>query len=187
MTDLAQVKLSLSPELVAYVQAEAARTDRTPSGYIRHVLAEHKRTAPPSDPGGCMGAHTLPNIPATPEGIAAAEAIISDLEAEETRLVELQNASPPRSTATNAARLDRLRGDLIVLRQRYVMACRMLPRAPAPAPVVARPARPPKPIYRRDSKTGRIMSPKSVATVAIASVLNRAASPVAASEGGEHG
>jgi hypothetical protein len=49
MTDLQQFKINLPPDLVAFVQREAARTDRTPSGMIRHWIAERRRTEPPPE------------------------------------------------------------------------------------------------------------------------------------------
>jgi hypothetical protein len=45
MTDLVQMKLSLPPDLVAYMEDQPARTDRTPSGVIRHWIAEQSAAA----------------------------------------------------------------------------------------------------------------------------------------------
>jgi hypothetical protein len=49
MTELQQMKLSLPPDLLAYVQQQAALTDRTPSGMIRPWIAEQRRREPPPE------------------------------------------------------------------------------------------------------------------------------------------
>jgi hypothetical protein len=65
------MKLSLQPELAAYVQDQAARNDRTPSGQIRAWISERRRREPPAETGMSDAfAPQMAAFPATPEGIA---------------------------------------------------------------------------------------------------------------------
>jgi hypothetical protein len=140
MTDLVQLKLSLPPDLIAYVQQQAAHADRTPSGVIRHWISERKRCEPP--PEATFPAKVLASIK-TAEEIAAAKVRLAALREERERLQKLlwgepgrfiakdntrvMQGRPPSGTAADGARLDELNAEIDVLTKQIVLAERMLP------------------------------------------------------------
>jgi hypothetical protein len=81
---LQQVCVSLPPSLVALVQQHAAQTDRTIGGMIRHVVSEWARSQPPRE--GVFNFPTLPGVPATVEGVRAAEERIDAMRKEQDQI-----------------------------------------------------------------------------------------------------
>jgi hypothetical protein len=122
---LHQLKISLPPDLVAYVQQQAARTDRTPSGVIRHWIAEQKRREPPPEAVFPTEiAPIIPAIPPTPEGIAAGKARIAKLreELQQIRLRQRMHAD----TAADEDRISRINLEIDVVSKAVAMVMRML-------------------------------------------------------------
>lgn len=129
MTELVQMKLSLPPELAAYVQDQAARSDRTPSGQVRHWISELRRREPPPERVGVSDAFApqVAAVPATPEGIAAAKERLAAM-----RKVQEQIRHRKRlwqATVSDDARLDRLVAEVEVLGKRIAAAEQILPRS----------------------------------------------------------
>jgi hypothetical protein len=121
---LHQLKISLPPDLVAYVQQQAARTDRTPSGVIRHWIAEQKRREPP--PEGVFPAPVLPGVAANPKAIAEAKKRVTALRQERDEL-RRRHRKYYGTTLEEDQRCDRLSMEIELTDKGIAMAERMLP------------------------------------------------------------
>jgi hypothetical protein len=128
MTDLQQLKITLPPDLLAYVQEQASRSDRTASGQVRHWIAEQKRREPPAERIGVSDAFAppVPAVPATVEGVAAARERLAALRDEEQKL--RKRKSRWETTIDEDSRVDRIVAEVEVLSKRIAAAERMLPR-----------------------------------------------------------
>jgi hypothetical protein len=128
MTDLIQMKLSLPPELAAYVHEQAARNDRTPSGQIRAWISERRRREPPPEGAPVFPDALAPAVPGVkPDGrsIAEAKVRLGELEAERDRIKQKQRRWS--DTAADGARLDRLNAEVELFRKNIATAQRMMP------------------------------------------------------------
>src|SRR5262245_52338182 len=119
---LHQLKISLPPDLLAFVQQQAALTDRTPSGFIRHVLAEQKRREP--RPEATFPAPVFPGVPATVEGVAEAKQRVATMRQERDELRRRQRKYYG-TTISEDERCDRLSADIELFEKGIVMAERM--------------------------------------------------------------
>jgi hypothetical protein len=127
MTELVQMKLSLPPELAAYVHDQAARSDRTPSGQVRHWISELRRREPPSQTGFSDAfAPQVPAVKADPESIAEAKERLIQLRAEQDQI--RKRKARWEATVSDDTRLDRLIAEVEVLGKRIKAAEQMLPR-----------------------------------------------------------
>jgi hypothetical protein len=124
MTELVQLKLSLPPDLVAYVHQQAARTDRTPSGMVRHWISEQKRREPPRE--GVFDFPIIPSVPATLEGVAAAKERVAAMRAEQARIRRKKRTHG--TTADEDAKADRFIDEIATMEQRIALAEKMMPR-----------------------------------------------------------
>jgi hypothetical protein len=125
MAELVELKLSLPPDLLAYVQQQAARTDRTPSGVIRHWIAEQKRREPP-DHAPAFPAEIAPIIPgvaANPKAIAEAKERVTALRQERAAIHHRQRLK--NDTAADGRRVDEINSEIEVTSNRIAMAERM--------------------------------------------------------------
>jgi hypothetical protein len=125
MTELVQMKLSLPPELAAYVQDQAARADRTPSGQVRHWISELRRREPRAE--GVFNFPTLPGVPATPEGIAAAKARVAAMREEQARIRRKKKVHG--TTVDEDTRHDRLHVEIGMTNERIALAEKAMPRS----------------------------------------------------------
>ena len=125
MADLQQMKISLPADLFAFVQREASRSDRTPSGYIRHVLAEAKRHEPPGAPVFPVGRQFMP-VPPTVEGIAAAKQHVDALRLEQEKIHRRKRVSG--TTVAEDTRADAITSEVGIINQRIAAAEKLLPR-----------------------------------------------------------
>jgi hypothetical protein len=118
MATMQQVTLSLTPELIAFVEREAELESRSIAGQIRHLVVQAARRA---------GAPTAPAWPVrpqvnAPEEIAAAEARLAEHEREITRLASIKGID--RMPADDD-RLRALRDEVVTLGKEIEMAKRM--------------------------------------------------------------
>jgi hypothetical protein len=129
MTELIQLKLSLPPDLLAYVSAEAVRTDRTPSGIIRHWIAEQHRREPPRATASFPDAFAprVPAFPITPEGVAEAKERVAAMKKEREQI--LRRKARWQTTVDEDTRVDRLVAEIEIMSKRIASAEKMLPRS----------------------------------------------------------
>ena len=118
MATMQQVTLSLTPELIAFVEREAEQESRSVAGQIRHLVVQAARRA---------GAPTAPAWPVrphltTPEEIAAAEARLSEHEREIARLAAIKGI---KRMPADDDRLRALRDEVYTLEKEITMAKRM--------------------------------------------------------------
>jgi len=127
MSDLLQMKLSLPRELAEYVHQQAARSDRTPSGMIRHWISEQRRREPSPDGTPVFPAgRIIPGVPATVDGIAAAKEHVVALLEEQKQLHRRKRVSG--TTVAEDTRADAITSEVGIINQRIAAAEKMLPR-----------------------------------------------------------
>jgi hypothetical protein len=117
---LEQLTIALPPALLAFVERQAKLTDHTTSGAIRHLIAMAARQElpPPPAPFGTV----LENVPATPEGIAAARAHIAALRTRRAKLARLGG----EASAASDMECEQLKFQIEVLEERVAQAERMM-------------------------------------------------------------
>jgi hypothetical protein len=128
MTDLIQMKLSLPPELAAYVQDQAARSDRTPSGQVRHWISELRRREPPPERTGVSNefAPPVPAVKPDAQSIIEAKERLASLKAEREEILRRKRLW--QTTVNEDTRVDRIVAEVEVLGKRIAAAEKMLPR-----------------------------------------------------------
>jgi hypothetical protein len=125
MTDLQQLKITLPPDLLAYVQEAAARTDRTPSGMVRHWISEQKRREPPPEATPVFAnSITVAPVALTPAGVVEGRARIVSLERE----IEKRRARQQRhaDVAGDEDRIGEILLEIDIIRKGIDMATRMM-------------------------------------------------------------
>ena len=119
------VNISLPAELVALLRDAAAREDRTPSGQIRHLVAQTVRQAPPPPPQRKV----LQNVEWTPAGIAAAKARVAKLKQRHDALLARSRQPLYEPTpATDDDEIRRLSVELEFTERQVALAERMVAR-----------------------------------------------------------
>ena len=112
---------SLPGELLAFIQRQATLKDHTLSGAIRHLIAEAARLeVPPSKPFGVV----LPNVSGNAASIAAARALIAELQKEQV-LIERRRRKM-NGSAIDDKRDPEIAGLISVLEDRITLAERMM-------------------------------------------------------------
>jgi hypothetical protein len=135
VTELVQLKLSLPPDLAAYVHQQAARTDRTPSGIIRHWIAEAQRREPPPEGPRTWGKE-LPGVAANPQAVAEAQERVAKLREEQAKIRRKQ-LHTFGTTASEDERFNELTGEIGITEQRIRLAEQMMrPTSGGPNDVV---------------------------------------------------
>src|SRR6516162_2968221 len=124
MTQLQQVIVMLPEPLVAFLKRAAEREDRTISGALRHIVSEAARAEPP--PEGVFDFPTLPGVPATPEGIAAAKARVAAMREEQAKIRRKKKVHG--TTVDEDTRHDRLHVEIGITNERIALAEKAMPR-----------------------------------------------------------
>jgi hypothetical protein len=119
-----QVTVSLTPQLLDFLQAEAERESRTVGGQLRHYVVQAARangakTAEPWPPV------RVPHVEHTPEAITEAKAHLASLQRERDRL---KTKPAMDQTAADDDRARALQDDIATLKTEITMAERMVRR-----------------------------------------------------------
>jgi hypothetical protein len=120
MAEMEQLSVKLPGDLVAFLQRVARRDDRTPTGVIRHLVAEAARLEPPAEtqPFGSV----LPNVAGNAESIAEARALISQMRTRQARLARLGG----EASAASDMECEKLKFEVEILEERVKQAEKMM-------------------------------------------------------------